>query len=79
VRRDGEARAEESAFLAPKTPGHVGWIRFDMPKINALREKNVEPGFGRARLWFGRVGLDFDIARIDMDVVELPAPDEYSP
>src|SRR2546430_4918129 len=50
-----------------------------MPEINALREENVEPGFGRARLWFGRVGLDFDIARIDMNVVELPAPDEYSP
>jgi hypothetical protein len=62
MRRDYEIRAEESAFLAPKTPGHVGWIRFDLLKINALRQENVEPGFGGAWLWLGRVGLDFDFA-----------------
>ena len=60
--RDGEVRSEESAFLAPKTPGHIGRIRFDVLKINALREENVEPGFGGAWLRFGRVGLDFDFA-----------------
>ena len=62
MRRDDEARAEESAFLAPKTPGHIGWISFDMLEMNALREENVEPGFGRARLRTGRVDLDFDFA-----------------
>ena len=60
--RDREARGEESTFLAPKTPGHIGWIRFDLLKINAPREEDLKPGFGRTRLWAGRVGLDFDFA-----------------
>ena len=60
--RDREARGEESTFLAPKTPGHIGRIRFDLLKVNAPREEKVEPGFGRARLGAGRVGLDFDFA-----------------
>ena len=42
--RDGEVRSEESAFLAPKTPDHIGRIRFDVLKINALREENVDQG-----------------------------------
>ena len=42
---DGEGRSEEPAFLAPKTPDHIGRIRFDMLEINVLRQENVEPGF----------------------------------
>ena len=60
--RDYEVRSEEPAFLAAKTPGHIGRIRFDVLKIDALREENVEPGFGGTWLRFGRVGLDFDFA-----------------
>src|SRR5438874_1102415 len=79
MRRDDEVRAEESCFLAPKTPGHIGRVRVDSLKVNAPRKENVEPGFGRARLRAWRVGLDFDFAGINMDVVELPASEEYSP
>ena len=60
--RDHEVRSEEPAFLAAETPDHIGRIRFDVLKINALREENVGPGFGGAWLWLGRVGLDFDFA-----------------
>ena len=78
MRRDDEARAEESAFLAPKTPRNVGRFRFDKFKVNALRQKNMEPRLCRRRFWRGRIGLDFDFARSNMNIIELPASEKKS-
>src|SRR5436305_1256516 len=78
MRRDGEARAEESAFLAPKTPRHIGWLRFDPFKVNAPRQEKMEPRLGWRRFWRRRVGLDFDFARLNMNFIELPAPEKQS-
>src|SRR2546430_3407652 len=78
MRCDYEARVEESAVLAPKTPRHIGWPRLDPFKVIAPRQKNMEPRLCCRRFWRGRIGLDFYFARLNMDIIELPASEEKS-
>ena len=79
ARRDEQARAEKARPLATQRPRDVGGLRFNSLQNNPVRQKNCEPPIQRGRFGFVLVNLDLDLARLNADVVQLPAPDKYRP
>src|SRR4029077_7880899 len=79
VRRDEQMRAEKARLFAAQRPRDVGGLRFNSLQDNPVRQKNCEPPMKRGRFGFVLVNLDLNLAGLNVDVIELPAPGKYRP
>src|SRR2546421_6333409 len=74
MRRDEQTSAEKPAFLVSESPGHVRWLGPDFAEINPIRQKDMIPGLARRGFRLGFVGLNLNLASVDVDFVQLPTP-----
>src|SRR5262245_57856626 len=71
---DEELSSKEARSLSAKTPGNVGLFRLDLLQVNSVRQKKCEPRFPWHRFRIRFVDLNFDVAKLHVDLGEPPLP-----